>query len=177
MCSSSFSTSFIMNCGLKLYGYCESGINLIIREPLFSSALGRTTSKPRPPCAVVDGAPWLQEFIDLHRPDAVRILDFPHGAEHLGQAAEATFGAGNPAAATWLTKQCHELKRGDPEQVLVAVANLTPPPMTTAPPDPRETRSTPSGPRLVVNGKPTAQHPWRRFHLPGPHDFSQPAKC
>src|SRR5512135_3681856 len=29
-------------------------------------------------CAVTDGADWLQGFIDLHRSDAVRILDFPH---------------------------------------------------------------------------------------------------
>jgi hypothetical protein len=26
---------------------------------------------------------WIQGFIDFHRPDAVRILDFPHAAEHL----------------------------------------------------------------------------------------------
>jgi hypothetical protein len=32
-------------------------------------------------CAVTDAAVWLQSFIDLHRPDAVRILDFPHAAE------------------------------------------------------------------------------------------------
>jgi hypothetical protein len=29
-------------------------------------------------CAVTDGADWLQGLIDLHRADAVRILDFPH---------------------------------------------------------------------------------------------------
>jgi hypothetical protein len=32
-------------------------------------------------CAVTDGATWLQQFIDLHRPDALRILDFAHAAE------------------------------------------------------------------------------------------------
>ncbi len=26
-------------------------------------------------CAVQDGAEWIQGFVDLHRPDAVRILD------------------------------------------------------------------------------------------------------
>jgi hypothetical protein len=31
-------------------------------------------------CAVTDGVLWLQELVDLHRPDAVRILDFPHAA-------------------------------------------------------------------------------------------------
>ena len=38
-------------------------------------------------CAVVDGAEWQQGFIDLHRPDAVRILDWCHGAEHLSKRA------------------------------------------------------------------------------------------
>lgn len=31
-------------------------------------------------CAVQDGAEWIQGFVDLHRPDAVRILDFAHAA-------------------------------------------------------------------------------------------------
>jgi hypothetical protein len=39
-------------------------------------------------CAVQDGAEWLQGFVDGHRPDAVRILDFAHAAEYLGQIAE-----------------------------------------------------------------------------------------
>jgi len=34
-------------------------------------------------CAVMDGADWLQTFVEIHRRDAVRILDFPHAAEHL----------------------------------------------------------------------------------------------
>ncbi len=37
----------------------------------------------------MDGADWLQFFTDTHRPDAVRILDFPHAAEHLTQLLEA----------------------------------------------------------------------------------------
>ena len=34
-------------------------------------------------CAVMDGAAWRQGLVDVQRPDAVRILDFPHAAEHL----------------------------------------------------------------------------------------------
>ena len=71
--------------------------------------------------AVVDGAEWCQGFIDLHRPDAVRILDFPHGAEYLAQVAQAGFGAGTPAATQWLTTQCHTLKHDAPGPVLDAV--------------------------------------------------------
>ena len=38
----------------------------------------RGTETAKTVCAVHDGAEWIQGFVDLHRPDAVRILDFPH---------------------------------------------------------------------------------------------------
>jgi len=45
--------------------------------------------------AVVDGAEWCQTFIDLHAPQAVRILDFPHAAEYI-EAIGQTAGADGP---------------------------------------------------------------------------------
>ncbi len=39
-------------------------------------------------CAVTDGAVWLQHFIDLHWPYAMRILDFPHAAEYVSALGE-----------------------------------------------------------------------------------------
>jgi hypothetical protein len=42
--------------------------------------------------AVQDGAPWLQGFVDFHRPDALRILDWPHAAQRLTSVAEQLFG-------------------------------------------------------------------------------------
>jgi hypothetical protein len=44
--------------------------------------------------AVQDGAVWLQGFVDVHRPDAVRILDWPHACEHLQALVEHLFGSG-----------------------------------------------------------------------------------
>ena len=75
-------------------------------------------------CAVVDGAEWQQGFIDLHRPDAVRILDWCHGAEHLSKAGQAAFGAGTAAASEWLGVQLHQLKQGEPEEVLRSLRAL-----------------------------------------------------
>lgn len=72
---------------------------------------------------VTDGSAWLQGFLDYHRPDAVRILDFPHAVEHLTAAAQATFGPG-PAAATWLAEQAHALKHEDPLTLLTALRHL-----------------------------------------------------
>jgi hypothetical protein len=238
--------------------------------------------------AITDGATWLQEFIALHRPDAIRILDFPHAVEHLTQVAYARFGEASLGATAWLDQQCHELKHGEPHRVLAAVAALTmpdaaatdlrdavyaylakrrdqiryaefqatgypigdgmvesanklvieqrlkgsgmhwaranvdpmlavrtmvcndrwaetwpqcgvtrrrqararrrdahvrrqipPPTPTPAPSPPPIVQPAAAPPRrapLVVNGTPTAQHPWRHFHLPGSPDFRQPAK-
>ena len=74
--------------------------------------------------AVADGSVWIQGVVDLHRPDAVRILDFAHTLEHLSAGAQAAFGPGAPAALAWLDQQATELKTGDPDAVLRAVAVL-----------------------------------------------------
>jgi len=73
---------------------------------------------------VMDGSPWLQGFLDYHRPDAVRILDFPHAVEHLNRAGQATFGPATAASAAWLAAQAHALKHDDPAIVLTAVRTL-----------------------------------------------------
>src|SRR5215212_2870525 len=52
--------------------------------------------------AVMDGADWLQRFIDFHRPDAVRVLDFPHAVEYLTRASHEAFGAGTAATSEWI---------------------------------------------------------------------------
>jgi hypothetical protein len=75
-------------------------------------------------CAVMDGAEWLQHWIDGQRPDAVRILDFAHAAEHLATAAHAVWGANSAPAAAWLAIWCHELKWGEPDAVLAALQDL-----------------------------------------------------
>ena len=75
-------------------------------------------------CAVVDGAEWQQKFIDLHRPDAVRILDWCHAAEYLARASQAAFGSGTGEASEWLGRQLHELKHGEPERLLENLREL-----------------------------------------------------
>lgn len=74
--------------------------------------------------AVLDGSVWLQVFVDLHRPDAIRILDFPHAVEHLSAAVQAAFGIGAVETAAWLAVHAHELKTGDPDAVLSALEAL-----------------------------------------------------
>ena len=74
--------------------------------------------------AVTDGADWIPEFIDFHRPDAVRILDFPHAAEHLYIVGQAIHGEGSSEAQSWLADQLHELKHAGPASVLADVRQL-----------------------------------------------------
>lgn len=75
-------------------------------------------------CAVNDGADWEQQFVDDHRPDAVRILDWGHGAEHMGEIGRAVFGRETPATDTWRSHQLTELKTGDPATVLADLRQL-----------------------------------------------------
>ena len=74
--------------------------------------------------AVSDGAPWIQGFVDLHCPQAVRVLDFAHAAGYLAQAAQASFGPGTAATSDWFATQRHALRHGAPEQVLAALTAL-----------------------------------------------------
>lgn len=80
--------------------------------------------------APLDGAEWEQGFLDTHRPNAVRILDFPHAVEYLTKAAHVVWGADTPATTAWLQQQAHELKHGSAHTVLGALARL---PVATAP--------------------------------------------
>ena|SRR6266516_2065307 len=76
-------------------------------------------------CAVTDGADWLQAFIDLHRPDAVRILDFPHAAEHLASLLDALAQAGQRFPPQMLERCLHVLKQRGP-RALVRMADRLP---------------------------------------------------
>jgi len=74
--------------------------------------------------AVTDGSAWCQGFVDFHRPDAVRILDFPHAAAYVAAIGQAAFGEGSPEAQAWLTEQLHRLKHEGPQPVLAAARQL-----------------------------------------------------
>lgn len=99
------------------------------REQVRGELYRRGTAAAGVVCAVQDGAAWLQRFVDYHRPDAIRILDFPHAVEHLATAGRAVFGSGTAAFSEWLGIQAHTFKHGDPDQVLAALRALD---LTTA---------------------------------------------
>lgn len=77
---------------------------------------------------VVDGSDWCQSFLAAHRPDAVRILDFPHAGQRLSDVAEAVWGTSD-AGRGWAAAQRTELRDGTAETVLGAIQAL---PVTAA---------------------------------------------
>jgi len=78
----------------------------------------RGVSQAKAVCAVTDGADWIQGFLDLHRSDAVRILDFPHAAEHLNLLIEALQQAGVPLPPNAFDRSLPILKHRGPGLLL-----------------------------------------------------------
>lgn len=86
----------------------------------------RQVLQARAVAAVTDGADWLQGLIDLHRQDAVRILDFPHAAEHGAAVLQALAPAGQSGHAALLARCLHILKHRGPAPLLRLVSRLPP---------------------------------------------------
>ena len=74
--------------------------------------------------AVMDGAEWEQGFIEHHCPKAVRILDFPHGAEHIAAIGAYLYGENTPETHAWLQERLHKLKHCGPEDLLAEFQEL-----------------------------------------------------
>jgi hypothetical protein len=74
----------------------------------------RGSESARQVAAVSDGAEWIQGFVDLHCPHAVRILDVAHAAQHVALIGQTVA----PEDATWRAPRRHCLKHEGPELVL-----------------------------------------------------------
>jgi len=74
--------------------------------------------------AVTDGAEWVQGFIDQQRPDAVRILDFPHAAQRLAPIAQAVWGTAAATATAWVSERTQQLKEQGPAALLREIEAL-----------------------------------------------------
>ncbi len=84
----------------------------------------RKVAEAKQVCAVMDGADWLQTFTERHRPDALRILDFPHAAEHITKLLEALEKAGMRFPPQMLDRCLHILKHRGPRPLLRMAARL-----------------------------------------------------
>jgi hypothetical protein len=74
--------------------------------------------------ALTDGGNGLDDFMDVHFPRAVRVLDFYHAAEHLAGLAKA-FCGGDAAAAEALTGPwSHQMKHEGGAAILATLEAL-----------------------------------------------------
>ncbi len=106
-----------------------SYVSRMMSSDLFRwSVLGEThrrgVERAEQVAAVTDGADWEQGFIDFHRPDAVRILDFAHAAERISQVGQSIWGEGTAESTSWFEAQAHCLKHEGPTKVLAELRAL-----------------------------------------------------
>jgi hypothetical protein len=80
--------------------------------------------------AVVDGALWCQSFVDLHYPEAVRILDFAHAAFYLTTIAQTSAPDGPLVSPQRLAELPHALKHDGPAAVMPQLRTLVAPQST-----------------------------------------------
>jgi hypothetical protein len=69
-------------------------------------------------CAIQDGAEWIQGFVQGHRHDARRILDFAHAASYVCEIAALVRQGGGHLPAKWEEGVLHRLKHEGPARVL-----------------------------------------------------------
>jgi len=84
----------------------------------------RGIENARQVAAIMDGADWEQSFIDYHCPQALRILDFPHAAEHIGAIGACLYGEHTPESQAWLKERLHRLKHEGPQKLLLELGRL-----------------------------------------------------
>jgi hypothetical protein len=92
--------------------------------PLETWLPSRGVDQARAVAAVNDGAEWIQGFVQSHRADAVRILDFAHAAQYVGEIATLAEQAGVTRPANWFAEQLKALKEQGPAGVLTEVRRL-----------------------------------------------------
>ena len=93
-------------------------------EQASAELLRRGVDRAKQVCAVMDGAEWIDGFVDGQRPDALRILDFAHAAEYVSEIGQLAQGAGIPLTDNWLQTQLHTLKHDGPAAVLRELERL-----------------------------------------------------
>lgn len=75
-------------------------------------------------CAIQDGAEWIQGFVQGHRHDALRILDFAHAVSYVREIADKVREKGGHLPAKWVDGILHRLKHDGPTRVLRHLSRL-----------------------------------------------------
>jgi len=76
---------------------------------------------------VGDGIPWLWNLAADRWQEAVQVLDFWHGAEHLWELGRACQGRDEAALKPWVETRLHQLRHGEHAEVLAEISALKSP--------------------------------------------------
>lgn len=71
-----------------------------------------------------DGALWVWNLKADRWPDAIQLLDFYHGGQHLWALGEACYGPAQPQLSQWVEPRLHQLRHGQEKKVLAQIQNL-----------------------------------------------------
>ncbi len=92
---------------------------------LTSCEIGRRgVAQAQTEAAINDGAEWIDRFVQGHRADALRMLDFAHAAQYIAASGTLAQEAEVRVPPTWLTEQLHALKHEGSTGVLKEVERL-----------------------------------------------------
>lgn len=73
-----------------------------------------------------DGAEWVWNLKKDRWKEAVELLDFYHGSEHLWDLGHALHGEAEPALTQWVAPLRHQVRHGKEQQALRQIAQLEP---------------------------------------------------
>ena len=71
-----------------------------------------------------DGSAWIQHLADYHRPDALRVLDFPHAGQRIGEIGQILWGESSAETSQWIVQKLHQLKHEGPANLLAELYSL-----------------------------------------------------
>jgi hypothetical protein len=69
----------------------------------------RGVERAKEVCAIQDGAEWIQGFVQSHRHDALRMLDFARAASYVSEMADQVREGGGHLPAKWVDGVLHRL--------------------------------------------------------------------
>ncbi len=75
---------------------------------------------------LADGSHWLWNQADRHFAGAIKIVDFWHVCEHVGQCSRAFHGEGTEESQRWSLAVCGHLRAGKADEAMKIVEQLNP---------------------------------------------------
>lgn len=91
---------------------------------LHTEALRGGLGRARQTLYLGDGAPWIWNLKQDRWSDALELLDFYHGSQHLWSLGEACGGESAPQLPQWVEPRLHQLRHGQEARVLAGIARL-----------------------------------------------------